>query len=42
MAAPLNEVDSDKARFRRTLVRVISMQLVALLVLGLLQLRYGR
>ncbi|MEW5915410.1 MAG: hypothetical protein AB1762_03350 [Gemmatimonadota bacterium] len=34
--------DIAKARFRRTLIRVMSMQLFALLVLGLLQLRYGR
>jgi len=30
------------ARFRRTLVRVMSMQLVALLLLGVLQFLYSR
>jgi hypothetical protein len=30
-----------KALFRRTLVRVMSMQVFALLLLGLLQMRYG-
>ena len=32
----------EKSRFRRTLVRVMAMQVVALVLLWLLQLRYTR
>jgi hypothetical protein len=32
----------DKARFRRTLVRVMSVQVITLVLLWLLQLRYHR
>jgi hypothetical protein len=32
----------DNGRFRRTLIRVISVQIVTLLLLGLLQYRYSR
>ncbi|MGQ0642390.1 MAG: hypothetical protein ACT4P6_16705 [Gemmatimonadaceae bacterium] len=33
---------ADTSTFRATLIRVMSMQIVALLLLGLLQLRYNR
>jgi hypothetical protein len=33
--------DASTSTFRQTLVRVMSMQVLALLVLALLQLRYG-
>jgi hypothetical protein len=32
----------DRARFRRTLVRVMSVQVITLVLLWLLQLRYHR
>jgi len=41
MADQLNSAETA-ARFRRTLVRVMSMQLVTLILLGILQLRYSR
>jgi hypothetical protein len=34
--------DADRARFRSTLIRVMTMQVGALAVLALLQLLYGR
>jgi len=34
--------DESRARFRRTLVRVLSVQIVTLLLLGLLQWRFSR
>lgn len=34
------DVDAERARFRRTLARVMTMQLVALLALWLLQTAY--
>ncbi|HJU72922.1 MAG TPA: hypothetical protein VJ717_04185 [Gemmatimonadaceae bacterium] len=36
------ESDSGPSRFKTTLVRVMSMQLLALLLLALIQLRYNR
>ena len=33
--------EESRARFRRTLVRVMSVQIVTLLLLGLLQWRFG-
>jgi hypothetical protein len=33
----VNDGESDSARFRRTLARVMSVQVVTLLLLGLLQ-----
>jgi hypothetical protein len=33
---------ADRSTFRATLIRVMSMQVVALLLLALLQLRYSR
>jgi hypothetical protein len=33
--------EGDRARFRRTLVRVMTMQVIALALLAVLQLRYG-
>jgi hypothetical protein len=35
------DVDAERARFRRTLARVMIMQLVALIVLWLLQTAYS-
>ena len=35
------EVDTERAKFRRTLARVMTMQLVSLLVLWLLQTAYS-
>jgi hypothetical protein len=35
------DVDAERARFRRTLTRVMTMQFVALLVLWLLQTAYS-
>lgn len=34
--------NGGRARFRSTLIRVMTMQIVALVLLALLQLRYGR
>ena len=34
--------EESRARFRRTLVRVMSVQIVTLLLLGLLQWRFSR
>ena len=39
--APQDVIPRDAARFRRTLVRVLAMQVVALLALWLLQARYS-
>ena len=38
--APQDVIPRDAARFRRTLVRVLAMQVVTLVVLWLMQLRY--
>lgn len=37
----LDQKDADRRRFRRTLVRVMAVQLLALLLLLLIQWRYG-
>lgn len=39
---PQDPAPEDSARFRRTLVKVMSMQVVALLALWWLQARYNR
>jgi len=39
--APQDIIPRDAARFRRTLVRVMSVQVAALVLLWLLQARYG-
>lgn len=39
---PQDPTPEDSARFRRTLVKVMSMQVVALLALWWLQARYNR
>jgi hypothetical protein len=39
--APHEIIPRDAARFRRTLVRVLAMQVVALVLLWLLQIRYS-
>lgn len=39
--APQDIIPRDAARFRRTLVRVLAMQVVALVLLWLLQARYS-
>lgn len=39
--APQDVVPRDAARFRRTLARVMAVQLITLLLLWLLQQRYG-
>ena len=41
VTAPQDIIPRDAARFRRTLVRVMSVQVVTLVLLGLLQSRYG-
>jgi hypothetical protein len=41
MPTDLDGVPSGRTRFRRTLVRVMTMQIIALVLLALLQLRYG-
>ena len=41
VTAPQDVIPRDAARFRRTLVRVLAMQVVALLLLWALQARYS-
>lgn len=38
----MSETTSDATRFRRTLVKVMTIQVVTLLVLGLLQITFTR
>ena len=41
VTAPQDVIPRDAARFRRTLARVMAVQLITLLLLWLLQQRYG-
>lgn len=41
MKHTLTDVGAERARFRRTLLKVMTMQLVSLLLLWLLQTAYG-
>ena len=41
VTAPQDIIPRDAARFRRTLVRVLAVQVVALVLLWVLQLRYS-
>jgi hypothetical protein len=41
VTAPHDIIPRDAARFRRTLVRVLAVQVVALVLLWVLQLRYS-
>lgn len=38
----MTEPTDDRARFRRTLIKVLTMQVVAIAVLALLQLTFSR
>jgi hypothetical protein len=38
---PVRDRQADRARFRKTLARVMIAQVIALLLLGVLQLRYA-
>ena len=41
MSDPIQSADDDKARFRRTLIKVMTMQVVALLLLWWLQITFS-